>query len=247
MGGAPVIISPMPLRLVRKAVLFALGLLPCGLAIFSQGSEKTDTKSTAPVPVVWRMESAVKVGDHSPEVLGSPQVIEDGGLKALVFDGRNDGLILPVNPIAGWSRFTIEVLIKPALAGAEEQRFIHIQDTQGRRVMVELRMTRDHQWVLDTYLRASTDHNRTLIDRAKTHPADQWHWVALVYDGEVMTNYINGVKELDGGVLLPPMVDGGISIGVRQNKVSWYKGAICEIRFYPGALKPAALQRIGIK
>ena len=110
--------------------------------------------------------------------------------------------------------------------------------------MVETRITRDREWVLDTYLRANQDHNRTLIDRSKKHPTGQWHWVALVYDGEVMTNYINGVKEIEGEVLLPPMVEGAISIGVRQNKVSWYKGAIREVRFTREALKPASLQRV---
>jgi hypothetical protein len=236
----------MPPRFVLKAVLSALTIFSCGRALAVPGNEKTDTNApqTAAVPVVWKLESTAKIGGHKPEVLGSPRIVKEDGCKALVFNGRSDGLIFPVNPIAGWSRFTIEVLIKPDPTGDEEQRFIHIQDTQGRRAMVETRITPDHRWVLDTYLRATENDNRTLIDRAKTHPTGQWHWVALVYDSRVMTSYINGVKELEGEVLLPPMTEGAISIGVRQNKVFWYKGSIREVRFHREALKPAALQRV---
>ncbi|MFT3869276.1 MAG: LamG domain-containing protein [Nibricoccus sp.] len=236
----------MPSRVVLKAVLFALIVFPGGGAIFGAGNEKTNTR-TASVPMasaVWKLDGVSDIGGFKPEVLGSPQVVEEDGCKGLVFNGRDDGLILPVNPLAGWPRFTIEILIKPDPTGEEEQRFIHIQDTQGRRAMVETRITRDRQWVLDTYLRATLDHNRTLIDRTKKHPTGQWHWVALVYDGEVMTNYINGVKELEGEVLMPPMTEGSISIGVRQNRVYWYKGAIREVRFTREALKPASLQRV---
>jgi hypothetical protein len=33
-------------------------------------------------------------------------------------------------------------------------------------------------------------------------------------------------------------------VGVRQNKVYWFKGAIKEVRFTPAALAPEKLQRV---
>jgi hypothetical protein len=57
-----------------------------------------------------------------------------------------------------------------------------------------------------------------------------------------MASYINGEKELEGDVNVTPMVDGKISLGVRQNKVYWYKGIIREMRFHPAALTPGQLQ-----
>jgi hypothetical protein len=51
------------------------------------------------------------------------------------------------------------------------------------------------------------------------------------------------VKELEGNVTIPPMDAGRISLGVRQNKVYWFKGGIREVRFSPAALAPAELQR----
>ena len=76
----------------------------------------------------------------------------------------------------------------------------------------------------------------------KQHPADQWYWVALVYDDKKMLSYVNGKKELEGIVDFPPMTSGDISIGVRLNKVNWFKGLIKEIRFHPAALDSLTLQ-----
>jgi hypothetical protein len=51
-----------------------------------------------------------------------------------------------------------------------------------------------------------------------------------------MTHYVDGERELTGEVEFPPMTTGRTSIGVRQNRVSWFKGAIAEVRFTPVAL-----------
>ena len=184
----------------------------------------------------------MEVGGHATMVYGAPRVAAEAGAKALVFNGRSDGLLVPVNPVAGWSQFTIEVLIKPDGTGEEEQRFIHIQDSREGRIMIETRVTKDKQWALDTFLFTDKAHSRPLLDRTLLHPTDQWYWVALVYDGRKMTNYINGVKELEGEVAVSPMLAGKMSIGVRQNLLFWYKGAVREIRFHPVALAPSALR-----
>ena len=201
----------------------------------------------ADTSVVWSLEGAAKVGGHATAVYGAPQSVNDAGVKTLVFNGASDGLLVPANPLAGWAAFTIEVLIKPDGSGNEEQRFMHIQDSREARIMIETRVTKDRQWALDTFLFADKDHNHPLLDKTILHPTDQWHWVALVYDGKRMTNYINGIKELEGEVAFPPMLAGQISIGVRQNLVYWYKGAIREVRFHPVALAPSALQRVAVK
>ena len=183
-----------------------------------------------------------EVGGHVTTVYGAPRVEAEAGVKALVFNGRSDGLLVPVNPVAGWLQFTIEVLIKPDGAGEEEQRFMHIQDSREGRIMIETRVTKDKQWALDTFLFTDKEHSRPLLDRTLLHPTDQWYWVALVYDGKKMANYVDGVKELEGEVVVSPMLAGKMSIGVRQNLLFWYKGAIREIRFHPVALVPSALR-----
>ena len=65
-----------------------------------------------------------------------------------------------------------------------------------------------------------------------------------MYDGMKMTSFVNATKELEGNVNFMPMTAGEISLGVRLNKVNWFKGQIKEIRFHPLAMDRAALQRL---
>jgi hypothetical protein len=177
-------------------------------------------------------------------VLGAPRLVDAAaGGPALQFNGQTDGLVFPVNPIAGWAGFTIEVLIRPDTDGPRAQRFLHIDDGCGSRALLETRSPHGKLWVLDTFLRCPDSH-RTLRNRARRHPAGKWTWVALVYDGKQMTDYVNGVRQLEGRVAFPPMTTGSTSLGVRLNRVYWFKGCIKEVRFHPAALAPEALQRV---
>jgi hypothetical protein len=56
-----------------------------------------------------------------------------------------------------------------------------------------------------------------------------------------MAHYVNGVREAAARVPFGPLGAGGTSIGVRQNRVSWYKGRIRSIRITPEALPPARM------
>ena len=70
-----------------------------------------------------------------------------------------------------------------------------------------------------------------------SHPLEEWYYIAFtVKDGEQAT-FVNGEKELEGYVEYSPITEGKTSIGVRQNKISWFKGAIYSIRITDKALK----------
>jgi hypothetical protein len=194
---------------------------------------------------VWRLDRLENIGGNVVKIEGAPRVIEEGGVKALVFDGTKDGIFLPTIPIKGAKEFTIEVLFKPAAVGPAEQRFVHLQDTASARALVELRLNAKGEWWLDTFLlSAGKTQGLPLIDPKRVHPADQWHWAALRYDGKTMSHYVDGEKELEGTIAFDPFGDGTTSLGVRQNKVSWFKGAIREVRFHREALAPEKLQRV---
>jgi hypothetical protein len=151
---------------------------------------------------------------------------------------------VPANPLQGLAQFTLEALIRPEAGGTPEQRFLHIQDEEASRALMEIRLT-DGGWALDTFLFSKkTGKSLPLLDRARLHPTGRWTWVALVYAHGHMTHYINGVKELEGDVDIPPMDAGRISLGVRQNKVYWFKGGIREVRVTSAALAPEQLQRV---
>jgi hypothetical protein len=121
---------------------------------------------------------------------------------------------------------------------------VHIQDERDSRIMIETRLIGSQSWSLDTFM-LSGDSSRPLLDRARRHPTGRWAWVALVYDGKTMSDYVNGVKELEGPVNFAPMADGRMSLGVRLNRVFWFKGSIKEVRFSPVPLNPDDLRRIG--
>ena len=193
------------------------------------------TAAAQPASIYWRLDNLTRVGGHPVSVIGNPSVVETDLGPAVAFDGSNDGLLLDANPLAGLTRFTIEVVFQPAADGPEEQRFLHIEEPGGNRALIELRHVQPASWALDTYLRSGDD-GLTLLDRNRLHQAGRWHVAALTYDGKTMSHYVGGRRELSGPLAFAPLSGGRTSIGVRQNRVSWFKGVIHSVRIVPDAL-----------
>src|SRR5690349_2213435 len=215
-------------------------ILLIGLLAISAGPNPAKPLKT----ITWKLNNLEQIGGHKPVILGSPSVIRDKTGSAIFFDGVKDGLVLPVNPIQNHKSFTIEVLIKPDKDGPVAPRFLHIQDSAGKRCTMEMRLDQKGYWYTDTFLKnGTTGQGLTLIDSTKLHPVEQWYWIALVYDNKNMRHFINAVKELEGTIEFGPMDKSEISIGVRLNKVGWFKGQIREIRFHDAALEAKDLQR----
>lgn len=193
--------------------------------------------------IVWRIADPEWIGGLSAEILGAPRSRATEQGHALDFDGIGDGIIVPVNPVAGWPRFTIEVLVRPDAGGGFEQRYLHVGEPSGARALIELRLREDGRWYLDTFLRSGT-RQLALLDETKLHPSGEWHWVALRYDGRSMAHFVNGKLELERDIAVPPLPTGRTSLGVRMTRVSWFKGAIAEVRFHDEALAPTALKHV---
>jgi xylan 1,4-beta-xylosidase len=209
------------------------GLVAAVLAISAAG-----ISGQSAAPVVWRLDNVAAIAGHTVTRLGSPQVVQTDRGPVVAFNGRTDGLVLDVNPLAGLSSFTVEVLFSPDVDGLEEQRFLHMQEAASEnRALLELRQQKGGAWSLDSYLRHN-DAQRTLIDRTLTHSAGDWHVATLTFDGQTMAHYIDGKPELSGQVAFRPLGSGRTSIGVRQNQVSWFKGRIHTIRITPDVLTP---------
>lgn len=199
--------------------------------------------AAAAEPVVWRLDQTSQLGGQPVRVLGAPRVATEPAGAAVWFNGSTDGLFAAVNPLAGSAAFTIEILFHPQEGGLEAQRFFHLQDDKTWRVMIETRLDGRGGWWLDTFLGA-TGVSQPLIDPQRVHPTDRWYWVALRFDGKRMTSFINGVQELEREATFGPMVEGRLSLGVRQNKVHWFKGGIREVRWHRTALKTEELQKL---
>ena len=221
----------------RAIVASALG----GLSAALGASSVSQGPAAAASQTVWRIDQLERIGGHAVEVVGAPRLVETSAGKAVEFDGAHDGLVVAANPIAGLRAFTIEVIVEPAIDGQEEQRFLHIQESGSEnRALVELRMLPGARWCLDTYLYHGKT-GLTLIDRDQRHPAGQWHAVALTFDGQTMTHYVDRLRQGSGTVVFPAMGPGRTSLGVRQNLISHFKGRIRLVRFTPAALTADAL------
>lgn len=188
-----------------------------------------------------KLDSLDSIGGFPVSKIGEPSIVETSAGKAIAFNGIDDGLILRGNPLSNAVSFTIEVIFKPEASYPDniEQRFIHIQNlkNENSRILVELRLTNDDQWFLDTFIK-SDESALTLYAEKFLHPVGEWQHAALVYEEGIMKHFVNGIEEMSGSINYIPIEEGATSIGMRINKVSWFKGTIQTIKMTPKALKP---------
>ncbi len=194
--------------------------------------------------VVWRFDRIENIGGHKTTVLGQPRVIDSPAGKAVEFDGVDDALFIDNHPLAGARTFTWEAIFRPD-GGPTEQRWFHLgernpatsRDTDNR-MLFEIRVVAGDQWFLDSFVLSGTA-SRTLMNRQALHPLGRWYHVATVYDGSELRNYVDGVQEGAGPLQLAPHGPGHSSVGVRINRVFYFKGAVQLARFTRRALTPA--------
>jgi hypothetical protein len=200
---------------------------------------------------IWKLDNTDQIGGHAVVMLGEPKLQDQDGIKGLFFDGAKDGIILPALPIAGAEKFTVEILFYPAeggtitpRSGLVEERFFHLGDRAFGRLMMETRKNGKGVWWLDHFISTPGQKSIVSIDPKLTHPTNRWYWVAVCWDGEKMTSYINAEKEFEKPGKAVPFVKGQVSLGVRQTIEYWFKGGISEVRFHREALPPEKLQRV---
>jgi hypothetical protein len=199
--------------------------------------------------IIWPIDNLSQIGGHSTETIGDPVVVNGDLGHAVQFDGVDDGLIVENNPVAGATEFTIEVVFQPYAStdpGNVEQRFIHMQENDDHRLLIELRLTDDNQWFLDTFIKSDKS-SKVLFAEDFPHPIGPWYHAALVYKEGEMRHYVNGELELTGNVSYIPVSSGQTSVGVRLNKRSWYKGAIHKLKVTHRALEPGEFLTTGIE
>jgi putative heme-binding domain-containing protein len=192
---------------------------------------------------VWTFDRIENIGGHRTTVQGQPKVIDSTVGKAVEFDGEDDALFIDNHPLAGAETFTWEAIFRPD-GGATEQRWFHLSEQDlntgadtDNRMLFEIRVTGD-QWFLDSYHQSGTE-SKALLNRKALHPLGAWYHVATVYDGKELRNYVDGVQQGAFQLHLAPHGQGRASVGVRINKVSYFKGAVHLSRFTRKALSPS--------
>ncbi len=224
---------------VNHCVLIAFVLT---LAVSGYGQKSVERKAHEK-SVTWKIDNLKSIGGNQTTILGAPQIIKDAGAKALLFDGTDDGLLVEANPLARARSFTVEAIFRPDAGGNKEQRWFHIQEATGdNRVLIEVRVVGE-QWFLDTFIK-SGEHRLTLYAENFKHPLGKWYHVALVFDGAQMRHYVDGQPELSGALTIEPLTVGRVAIGMRMNRVQWFKGAVRAARFTPRALAPQEFMKL---
>jgi hypothetical protein len=188
--------------------------------------------------VAWDAGKMLAWASQDVEILGRPQQIKTEAGEAITFNGIDDGLIMNVLPLAMIKEFTIEAIIQPYAGGQPEQRFLHLQeDDTSNRILLETRLISDNRWYFDTYIQTPKG-DCCLESPECLHETGLWYSVALTYDGESMRHYVNAIEEAAGKVEFCCLAAGRTSVGVRMNRMFWFKGAIATVKFTKGVVEP---------
>lgn len=200
---------------------------------------------------VWELNSLKKIGGHSLQVSGNPQIVNTEYGKAMKFNGIDDKLLVDNNPIGDAKEYTVEVVFKPdpAYDISNAPRFIHFQDpddTLAKRVLIELRITQEKEWYLDGYMLTDAG-EKTLVNKTLTHPTGVWIHAALTYKDNTLKTFVNGIQELSGTVTYTEKLinkTGKTSIGGRMDNRNYYCGLIKTLKITRKALDPKDFIRL---
>jgi hypothetical protein len=203
-----------------------------------------------PVTIRWIFDRLDTIGGFAPHAEGHPAIVDAPIGKATQFNGVDDALFIDSHPLAGAKRFTFEAIIRPD-GGASEQRWFHLAADEpalpnskptNARFTFELRVVGD-TWYLDTFV-TGPGYRQTLAFPEKRFPIGQWYAVAQSYDGRKYRSYVDGVLQGEADIAFSPQGPGRSSVGVRINRVSYFKGAIREARFSDRALKASEFLKV---
>jgi hypothetical protein len=196
---------------------------------------------------VWVFDRLDQVGGHAATVVGHPRIVDTPLGKAVEFNGIDDGLFLDVHPLAGAATFTWEAIFRPD-GGNVEQRWFHLEEKpatgvdSNNRMLFEIRVV-DGRWCLDAFNKSATA-QKALLNRQHLHGLGQWHHVAAVYDGKEFRSYVDGVVDGVAQIELAPQGAGRTAVGVRMNKLYYFKGAVRMAKFTRRALAPSEFLKV---
>ncbi|MBA0882326.1 LamG domain-containing protein [Flavobacterium undicola] len=201
---------------------------------FVSKAQITDTKKNKKTE--WLVAALLQNKTDQTTVLGNPTIFNSPYGNAVAFNGIDDALFLKEMPLKGIESFTVEMIFKPESNGVFEQRILQIGEITGDRMLLEIRVV-DSNWYFDGFV-ASRGVKLALAKEELIHPLGKWYHVAFVVTPNSLTTFVNGTQELQQNYTFNPIEQGQASIGVRMNKVTWFKGVIYKIQISPQALKP---------
>lgn len=200
---------------------------------FASKGQNLETKSKN---TEWLMANLLREKSSNITISGKPQIIDSPYGEAVSFNGIDDAFFLNEMPLNSLQEFTVEMIFNPDATGLFEQRVLHIGEIKADRLLLEIRAV-DSNWYFDAFAVSGLNKN-PLADEKLIHPLGKWYHVAFVVTPNNLTTYVNGKQELKEPFSFLPIKTGQTSIGVRLNRVTWFKGAIYKIRITPKQLQP---------
>jgi len=236
---------PDPRFLPRRELLLGAGALGLATAAPAGAMIRPPRGQT-----VWTFDRLDRIGGLPVKVEGQPTLISGPGGRAVLFDGIDDALFIDSHPLAGAGTFTFEAVFRPD-GGPFEQRWFHLAESDPpavpgapppspsvTRFLFEIRVV-EGGWYLDAFVRGP-GYNKPLMAPDKLHPLGVWAHVAQTYDGQTYRSFVNGELQAQAPIAFTAQGPGRASIGVRMNRVNYFRGAVREARFTPRALAPEA-------
>lgn len=221
--------SPLSMVIIGLVVLSG-----CGLRLVGEDAPEGS--------VTWQIDTLKGVGGFPTLLVGNPEVIDTPGGLAVLFDGNEDGLQVNANPIFEAESFTMELVLRPDPEGNLEQPCFHMREIGGENsVLLEIHGASD-QWFLYSSIQSEGEFQSLAADSLR-HSFGTWYHVALVYDGKMMRQYVNGREELSGAIRIVPFERGRTSLGTQMDLMGFFKGAILQARFTSRALGPKELMK----
>jgi hypothetical protein len=193
--------------------------------------------------IVWSADNRESVDMSKIEIFGNPTVISTPYGNAVEFHAANSERIqINQNPVADAEEFTIEVIFKPYSMPDEAQpRFFHIctpADPNNKNTLTFETRYNSAGWYADYFIRSVA--NGGQINPELTHSIGEWYHIAMVYNHNSFTGYLNGVQEASAkgntGFTLPDK-DAAVSLGGRMNNCCYFDGLILKVIFTRKALK----------
>lgn len=212
------------------------GIIVLFFMIFSFKTNGQNLQSLPIKKTEWLIADFLKNKSSEIEILGNPKIVTSPYGDAVVFNGIDDAFFLKQTPLKGLESFTVEMIFKPEVNAPFEQRVLHIGEITGDRMLLEIRAVEDN-WYFDGFA-ASKGVKLALAKEDLLHPLEKWYHVTFVVTPTSLTTFVNGKQELHEMYTFKPIELGQTSIGMRMNKVTWFKGAIYKIKISPTALKP---------
>ena len=222
------------IKMARTSQLITILFICFSFASKGQ-NQKTNSKTE------WLMANLLREKSNNITISGKPQLIESPYGEAVSFNGIDDDFLLNEMPLISLKEFTVEMIFNPDPTGPFEQRVLHIGESKADRMLLEIRAV-DSNWYFDGYACSGTN-KKALANETLVHPLGKWYHVAFVVSPNNLTTYVNGKQELQEPFSFLPIKTGQTSIGVRLNRVNWFKGAIYKIRITPKQVKPNKFMR----